>query len=201
MRVVATAVTVFLISLAGASIVSGQTVGFTTEPFIPVGKYAKAIDIGWGATGYIGTRLGGRKSNWVLEANAGAQWHAGDRVDLDEFPEARPDTTGDGDAVAVAGWLFPLRVSLTRVLGRAYFSPRVGYYIPVGGLKSKIDMQPSFGITPRVGYFFFITRDLTADLGLEYTVIFDSRAPLMYVGFSFGFLMGGKRLPRKRTPY
>ena len=43
---------VLLTSLAvasGASSTAAQTVGFTTEPLVPVGKFAKAIDIGWGS--------------------------------------------------------------------------------------------------------------------------------------------------------
>ncbi len=183
----------------GVTLIAAQTFGFTTEPLVPVGKFAKAVDIGWGATGYVGTRLGGRKSPWLLEANIGAQWLAGYSVDSDEFPDiAPPDSTSN--AVQLSGFLFPVRASITRLMGRTYFSPRVGLYIPAGGLKSKLKMEPSFGISPKIGYFFFVTRDLTADIGLEYTVIFD-RDPLMYVGFSFGFLMGGGQLSRRRLPY
>ena len=183
---------------SGASLIAAQTFGFTTEPLVPVGKFAKAIDVGWGATAYVATRLGGRKSPWVLEANIGAQWHAGDSIDPNEFPGLPPP--GDGGSVQVSGFLFPVRASITRLMGRSYFSPRVGVFVPIGGLKDKLQMETSFGISPKVGYFFFITRELTADLGLEYTVIFD-RDPLMYVGFSFGFLVGGRRLPRRRLPY
>ncbi len=189
--------------VVGASCVSlaaAQTFGFTTEPLVPVGKFAKAIEIGWGATGYVGTRLGGRKSRWVLEADIAAQWHAGDSIDPDEFPDILPPDSTGGNAIQISGFLFPVRASLTRLFGRSYFSPRVGIFIPVGDLKSKLKMGSSFGVSPKIGYFFFITRELTADIGLEYTVIFD-RDPLMYIGFSFGFLMGGKRLPRRRNPY
>ena len=202
MRLLIALLLVLSVVASGASAIAAQTFGFTTEPLVPVGKYAKAIDIGWGATGYVGTRLGGRKSKWLLEANVAAQWHAGDSIDPDEFPDAipPPDQSGNSDAVQVTGWLFPIRASITRLFGRSYFSPRVGVFIPVGGLSDKLKMEPSFGITPKIGYFFWITRELTADLGLEYTVIFD-REPLMYVGFSFGFVMGGERLPRGRHPY
>jgi hypothetical protein len=73
-------------------------------------------------------------------------------------------------------------------------------YIPAGETKSKLGMKTSFGISPRIGHLFFVTRDLTADLGLEYTVIFDEET-VMFVGFGFGFLFGGNRLPRRRLPY
>lgn len=184
--------------VGGASLIAAQTFGFSTEPLVPVGKFRRAIDIGWGARGYVTTRLGGRKSTWLLEADIAVQWHAGDSIDPDEFPGVPPPTAGG--SVQVSGFLFPIRASITRLVDLAYFSPRVGLFIPVGGLKDKLNMTPSFGISPKMGYLFFISRDLTADLGLEYTVIFDSD-PLMYVGFSFGFLMGGGRLPRRRLPY
>jgi hypothetical protein len=197
MRLLRALLLTVVVVASGVGALEAQTFGFTTEPLIPVGKFAKAIDIGWGATGYVGAKLGGRKSKWFIEGNVAAQWHAGDSIEDGLFA---PDTTGDGDAIQVAGWIFPVRASLTRLFGRAYFSPRVGIYIPVGGLKDKLNMEPSFGISPRIGHFFWISRDITADLALEYTVIFD-QAPLMYVGLSFGFLMGGGRLPRGRHPY
>ena len=186
-----------LLIVGGFSTATAQTFGFTTEPLVPVGKFAKVIDVGWGATGYVGFKLGGRKSPWFFEANVAAQWLAGDSNDLTDFGRPLIDP---GDQIRISGWLFPIRASLTRIFGRAYFSPRAGIFIPAGDLTSKLNMSTDFGITPKIGYFFFITRDLTADLGIEYTVIFD-REPLMYIGFSFGFLYGGKRLPRRRIPY
>jgi len=200
MRFVFAPLLALLVGASGAPIVAAQTFGFTTEPLVPVGKFAKAIDIGWGATAYVGFRLGGRKSRWALEADVAAQWLAGDSIDPDSFPDIFPPDSTDGDGIQVSGFLFPIRASITRLFGRSYFSPRVGVFIPAGDLKSKLKMEPSFGISPKIGYFFFITRELTADIGFEYTVVFD-RDPLMYFGLSFGFLMGGERLPRKRTPY
>lgn len=187
-----------LAAISTTSVVSAQTFGFTTEPLLPVGKFGQVIDIGWGATGYVGTRLGGRKSSWFIEADVAVQWHAGDSIDNTDFPGLPP--SGGGDAVQVAGFLFPVRASITRLFGRAYFAPRVGVYIPTSDLKNKLQMKTSFGTSPKIGYLMFITRELTADLGLEYTIIFD-REPLMYVGISFGFLMGGQRLARRRLPY
>lgn len=177
-----------------------QAPGFSTEPLLPVGKFAKAADVGWGISGYYSFRLG-RTSPWAFVADVGAQWHAGDSIDRTEYPDLfPPDSTVDGDGIALSGWIFPIRASLTRILGRAYFSPRVGVYIPVGETKSRLGMRTSFGISPRLGHLFFVTRHLTADVGIEYTVIFD-REPVMYVGFGFGFLFGGNRLPRRRLPY
>lgn len=198
MRVPLALLLTLLAVVSGASLIAAQTFGFSTEPLVPVGKFARAIDIGWGATGYVTTRLGGRKSVWLFEADIAAQWHAGDSIDPDEFPDVPPQTPGG--SVQVSGFLFPIRASITRLVNLAYISPRVGLFIPVGGLKDKLNMTTSFGISPKIGYLFFVSRDLTADLGVEYTVIFDSD-PLMYVGFSVGFLMGGGRLPRRRLPY
>jgi hypothetical protein len=152
-------------------------------------------------TGYVSARLGGRKSPWIITADVGAQWHAGDTVDQEEFPNfVLPDTVGDDDAVDFSTWLFPIRGSITRLIGRTYISPRVGVYIPVGDLKDRLGFDPSLGVSPKIGYLFFVTRDLTADVGIEYTVVFGAET-LMYVGFNFGFLMGGKRLPRRHIPY
>ena len=187
--------------LAGASNpASAQALGFTTEPMVPIGKFSKASDIGWGITGYMGFRLG-RKSPLVLQFDAGAQWHAGDTVDKDEFPDLiPPDTVGDDDAIDFAGWMFPIRGSLTLLLGRAYVAPRAGLYIPIGDFSNVLQMDPSFGISPKVGFLFFVSRDVTADVGIEYNVVFTD-PQIMYVGFSFGFLLGGERLPRRRLPY
>jgi hypothetical protein len=188
---------VVILCFAGQS--QAQTFGFTTEPVIPVGDFSKVTKIGGGVTGYVGSRLG-RKSPWLIEVNSGFQWHAGDRVSLDEWPGVPEDSTADGDRISISGWMFPIRASITRLFGQAYFSPRVGVYIPAGDLDSRLGLSTSFGVSPKIGVLFFVSRDVTADLGIEYTAVFDEQT-VMYVGFSFGFLMGGGRLTHKRTPY
>ena len=181
--------------------VEAQVLGFSFEPLLPIGKFSKVADIGWGATGYMTTRLGGRKSPWILTADVSAQWHAGDTINQEDYPDlVPPDTIGDNDAVDFSGWMIPIRGSLTRLFGRAYFSPRVGAYIPLSDFKNLLNMDPALGISPKIGYLFFVTREVTADVGIEYTVVF-SEETLMYVGFGFGFVMGGERLPRRRIPY
>lgn len=184
--------------LVCAPSVTGQTIGFTTQPMVPVGRFAKAADIGWGLTAYVAKRLG-RKSPFAIGLDVGVQWHAGDSIDRTEYPDVPPPDS-EGDAAALSGWMFPLRAEITTLVSNGYITGRAGIYIPVADLDSKLGLEPSFGISPRVGYLFFVTRDLTADIGIEYTLVFDSD-PIMYGGFGFGFLTGGKRLPRRRLPY
>lgn len=190
-----------ILAAAGDDAEAQLVPGFSTEPLLPVGDYAKAVEIGWGITGYLARRIGGRKGTWAITADIGAQWHAGDTVDPDDHPEIfPPDSTGDGDELSVTGWMFPARLSFTKVFGRTYVMPRGGIYIPVGDLDSILQLDPSFGFSPRVGYLFPVTRELTADVAIEYTIVFD-RVNVMYFGFGFGFLMGGGRLPHQRLPY
>jgi len=96
----------------------------------------------------------------------------------------------------VSGTFIPIRASITRLFGRTYVSPRVGFYIPTGGYKKELELEAMFGVAPRVGYLFPMTRDTSIDFAAEWNYLFGDNN-LQYVGVSFGIFFGGRRLPRQ----
>lgn len=169
--------------------------GWTSEFFVPVGDLADISLIGISAGVYAGRLLGkGRRSPWALEFDTGIHWFVPRDLTVEEVPDWVEDPVPDSDGlVKLSGSFIPVRGSITRFFGRYYFSPRLGIYLPLGDFKNHVGFEPSFGVAPRLGYFFFMSRELQFDLALEYDYIFGDRS-LQYFGLSFGLFFGGKSL-------
>jgi len=169
--------------------------GWSTQFFVPLGDLSEISQIGLSAEVYAGQMIDRRK--WAVTLDAGIHWFIPKELTEEEVPDwvADPAPNGNG-IVKVSGSFIPLRGSITRLFGRYYVSPRAGVYLPVGDFKKEAGFDPAFGIAPRLGYFFPITRDMQFDLALEYDYVFGDRS-LQYFGVSMGILFGGQRLSRR----
>ena len=103
---------------------------------------------------------------------------------------AKPEVDSKG-LVKISGSYIPLRGSITRFFGRYYLSPRVGVYLPVGDFKNEAGFSPSFGIAPRFGYFFPISREIQFDFAFEYDYLLGDQT-FHYAGVSMGLFFGGR---------
>lgn len=168
--------------------------GWSTELFVPQGDLSEISLIGLSGEVYAGRLID--RSQWAVEFDVGIHWFIPEELRVEEVPDwvTDPEPNSRG-LVKVSGSFIPLRGSITRFFGRLYFSPRVGVYIPVGGFRKEAGFEPTFGIAPRLGYFFFMSREMQFDLAFEYDYLFGDR-DLRYFGVSMGIFFGGRRLKR-----
>ena len=170
--------------------------GWSSEFFVPLGDLSEISLIGLSAAVYAGKLID--RSQWALEFDAGIQWFIPEELTVEEVPDwvTDPEPNSSG-LVKLSGSFIPLRGSITRFFGRLYFSPRLGVYFPVGDFRKEVGFDPAFGIAPRLGYFFPMTRDMQFDLAFEYDYLFGDQS-IYYFGVSMGIFFGGRRLFRRR---
>ena len=168
--------------------------GGSSEFFVPVGELSKVSLVGVSFGIYTGTRIG--RSPWALQADAGLQWFIPDLIPIEDAPDwvTNPNPNNRNE-LSMSGTFIPIRGSITRFFGRYYVSPRVGVYIPTGDFTREADLKTSFGVAPRIGYFFPISRSVQFDFAFEYDYQF-SDPVMQYFGVSLGVFFGGRRLSR-----
>ena len=193
-RVLAVLIVTSAITSAADSANAQWKYGVSSEFFVPLGNLNDISQLGISGIVYAGRMI--QRRTWAFEVDGGVQWFIPRHLQAEEVPDwvANPDPDSDG-RVSISGSLLPVRASITRFFGRYYLSPKVGAYFPAGDFKKKLELDVMFGIAPRFGYFYPMTRDVQFDLAVEYNYLFADES-LQYVGFSFGLFFGGRRLPR-----